>query len=100
MPWRDGLLLCTIDGRWPHANFFGSHFLMIQSTLRIVLDWVPILIFFGFLIFFMRRMAPRQKNYMQASQEYMSEHLAEVRKTNELLARIATALEKHSSGDR
>jgi len=70
---------------------------MSENTLRIVLDWVPILIFFGFLIFFMRRMGSgSQKNYLQTSQQYMSDHLAEVKRTNDLLARIATALEARS----
>ena len=70
---------------------------MSENTLRIVLDWVPILIFFGLLLFFMRRMGSgSQKNYLQTSQQYMSDHLAEAKRTNDLLARIATALEARS----
>jgi ABC-type dipeptide/oligopeptide/nickel transport system permease component len=73
---------------------------MNQSMLRIALDWFPILFFIGVLIFFMRKLVPRQRTYMQSSQQYMSEHLAEVKRMNETLARIAKALESRTSNDR
>jgi len=63
--------------------------------LRVVLDWLPYLIFIALLIYFMKRgVGGRQAQYMDASRQYQIEHLAETRKMQESLARIATALEK------
>ena len=100
MRFADGLLRCTVDWRTPPAHFPGSHFLMNQGLLKLILDWLPFLFFVAVLIFFMRKTVPRQRNYMQSSQQYMSDHLAEVRRMNETLARIADALESRSSKDR
>ena len=72
---------------------------MNKSFWLIALDWVPILIFLGLLIYFMRKSAAlNQKGHLEATRAYMTEHLAELKRTNEMLARIATALERKSAG--
>ena len=72
---------------------------MNKSFLAIALDWVPILIFLGVLIYFLRKAGSlNQKAHLEAVKTYMTEHVAEQKRTNEMLARIATALERRSEG--
>jgi hypothetical protein len=67
--------------------------------VRQLLDWVPMLIFIGLLLYFLRKMGKggsfgaRQIEYMTFMREYCASHLEETRKTNAALQRIAAALE-------
>jgi N-glycosylase/DNA lyase len=57
----------------------------------------PILILLGFWWYFMRRYRgtqAKQTDYMAEVKVYLTEHLAETRRLNENLERIAKALEK------
>ena len=63
---------------------------MPDAILRYVFDWVPFLIFVGLLIFFLRRMQPQANE----ARQYRVEHMTEMRRQNELLERIARALEQ------
>ena len=68
-----------------------------EQWVRLALDWLPFLIFLSLLVYFFRQMrGPKgQIPYQQAHRQYMQDHLAEVRRTNENLERIAKALEQH-----
>ena len=61
------------------------------SYWRYVLDWLPILIFIGLLVYFMRRLVKPQHAEIK---QYRIEHIGELRRQNELLERIARALEQ------
>jgi hypothetical protein len=73
---------------------------MSGGTLRVVLDWVPFLIFLGLLFYFLYAMrksggfGTRQAEYISFMKGYCSDHLEETRKINAALQRIADALEK------
>jgi len=57
----------------------------------------PIIILAGFWWYFMRRFRgtqAKQLDYMAQVKTYLTEHLAETRRLNDSLERIATALEK------
>lgn len=96
-----GLLHCVVDGHLMHVDFFGKSALMNQATfIRLLLDWLPFMFFIGMMLYFLRKTMPRQKNHMDANQKYMNEHLAEIRRMNETLERVATALEKKSPAER
>jgi Na+-transporting methylmalonyl-CoA/oxaloacetate decarboxylase gamma subunit len=93
--------LASVDVTAPPVHFRlpGGFDIMGRSIWLILLDWVPILIFLGLLIYFMRKTAAlNQKGHLEATRKYMEEHLAEVRRTNDALARIAAALERKSGG--
>ncbi len=61
----------------------------MQPWKDLLVSWAPMLLFVGVWFYFMRRSrwGSAQEEYNQRSQEHM-------RKVEELLARIATALEK------
>jgi len=65
----------------------------VQQTTPLwqyLFDWMPLLIFIGLLLFFMRRLKPQQSE----AKQYRVEHMTELRRQNELLDRIARALEQ------
>jgi hypothetical protein len=71
----------------------GSAFSTGQShmpTYKFMLDWVPILIFLGLLIFFMTRLMKPQYRTLD---QYRIEHIAELRRLNASLERIADVLQ-------
>lgn len=67
--------------------------------LRIALDWVPFLIFIALLFYFVRQVrGPKgQIPYQEAQRNYIRDHLAETRRMNDNLERIAKALEQRQS---
>ena len=69
-----------------------------NALWRYVFDWVPFLIFIGLLIYFMKKgIGGRQSQYMDASLKYQTEHVAETRKIQASLEKIAAALEQRRS---
>jgi len=61
---------------------------------------VPIIILLGFWWFFMSRMRGtqnKQGDYIAQVKVYLSEHLAETRRMNDSLERIANTLDKKNS---
>jgi len=66
-----------------------------MPTYKFVLDWVPFLIFVGMLIFVMTKVKPQQRTL----DLYRIEHIAELRRLNGSLERIADALQTRG-GDR
>ena len=60
-----------------------------QSLLRLLLSWFPMLLLIAVWIYFMSR-----GSYCKKQQKVMLEYLEEMRRTNQNLDRIATALEK------
>ncbi len=65
--------------------------------VRLVLDWVPFIVFVGLLIYFAKKgIGGKQAQYMESSRQYQVEHLAETRKIAASLERIAARLEQRS----
>ena len=67
------------------------------NWLRLATDWIPFLVFVGLLIYFGRKLTKgpySQKSQNQFMREYCQEHLAETKRLNEILERIALVLEK------
>ncbi len=69
------------------------------QLFRIILDWVPFLVFVALMFYFVRQMrGPKgQIPYQEAQRNYIRDHLAETRRMNENLERIAKALEQRQS---
>ena len=68
---------------------------MNSYYVRVLVDWIPFLVFLGVLIYFMRKgVGGKQAAYMDFMKDYYSNHLEETRKINNNLARIADALER------
>ena len=67
-----------------------------HGLYRLLIDWVPFLIFLGLLIFFMARngFGRKQSDYLAYMQKYCADHLEETRKISDSLQRIASALER------
>ena len=61
-----------------------------MPTYKFVLDCVPFLIFVGMLVFFMTKMMKPQQRTLD---QYRIEHIAELRRLNGSLERIADALQ-------
>ena len=71
---------------------------MSQYYVRLILDWIPFIIFIGVLIYFMKKgIGGRQAKCMDSMMEYYANHLEETRKINANLDRIASVLEKRES---
>jgi ATP-dependent Zn protease len=66
------------------------------SLISILAGWFPMLLLIAVWIYFMRRMGGGG-NYMNAVRDYMNEHIAETKRINANLERIAAALEKGQS---
>jgi ATP-dependent Zn protease len=67
----------------------------MEGVLRMLVDWIPFLVFVGVLIYFMRKgVGGKQAEYMQLVKQYHDEHLEETRKIQASLERIAVALER------
>lgn len=61
------------------------------------LSWGPMLLLIGVWAFFMRRWRvtqQRQSDYMDEVRSYLTEHIAETKRLNQNLERIASALEE------
>jgi len=67
-----------------------------MPTYKVLIEWVPFLIFIGMLLFFMRKMMKPQQRTLD---QYRIEHIAELRRLNGSLERIADALQTRG-GDR
>ncbi|MES2318052.1 MAG: hypothetical protein V4631_11225 [Pseudomonadota bacterium] len=66
---------------------------------ELFISWAPMILLIGVWIYFMRRSgAMKQGNYLDNVKEYMSEHLAETRRLNANLERIAGILESQNTG--
>jgi hypothetical protein len=67
--------------------------------VRLLVDWVPFVVFVGLMIYFMRKgIGGKQAQYMESMERYYADHLEETRQIRADLARIAAALEKRNSG--
>lgn len=72
-------------------------FTMEKLFIELLVSWGPMLLLIGVWLFFMRRMRgtqQKQQDYMAAVNGYVTEHLAETRRLNQNLERIANALER------
>lgn len=73
---------------------------MEEAVLRdILLSWGPMLLLIGVWIFFMSRSRgslQKQSDYMDQVRTYVTEHIAETKRMNQTLERIAIALERKS----
>ena len=67
---------------------------MSISYARILLDWVPFLIFVGLLLYFVRKMGTSAGDMKR----YREDCLAEQRKLTAATERIAAVLEQRQSG--
>ena len=65
---------------------------MNQQTIRLILDWLPFVIFIGLFVFFVLRLRPQRQEFVDIQRA----QLAEIQKANQVLERIAVALEKRS----
>lgn len=71
-------------------------FLTCQA-MKWVTDWLPFLIFIGLMIYFIRKAKVAQVDTQRLLSEYRESHIAEMRKANAILERIAAALEQPRS---
>jgi hypothetical protein len=76
---------------------------MTSNGWRIVLDWVPFIVFLALMLYFLSKMGfgkrqadymTRQTEYIASMQRYCDAHLDETRKISDSLRRIAQALEE------
>ena len=66
----------------------------MQTFMQLVISWGPMLLLIGVWIYFMRRSGSmKQGQYLEAVRGYMSEHIAETKRLNANLERIASVLE-------
>jgi hypothetical protein len=66
--------------------------------IRIVLDWVPFIVFVGIFVFFMRKgVGGKQAQFMETTLKNQGEQLEETRKMRAALERIAAALERRNN---
>lgn len=74
----------------------------MAELLSILASWAPMLLLIGVWIYFMRRMGPMQRNrdqWMEVMKTYAVEHIAEIRRQNAALERIAIAMENKGAPD-
>ena len=64
----------------------------MELLFNIFISWAPMAILIGVWVYFMRRKS-RQGQYLDLSREYMTEHIAETKRLNANLERIASSLE-------
>ena len=70
----------------------------MKTLIEIAISWGPMLLLIGVWLFFMRRYRGTQQGqleYMAEVKVYVTEHLAETRRLNQNLERIANALERN-----
>ncbi|MGJ7605653.1 hypothetical protein ACSFA7_15040 [Variovorax sp. LT1R20] len=66
----------------------------MRTFVELVISWAPMLLLIGVWIFFMRRSGGlKQGQYFEEVRNYLSDHIAETRRMNANLERIAAALE-------
>lgn len=68
----------------------------LDMFTKLLVDWIPILIFLGLLIYFYKKLKPQQ----QTLDQYRIEHITELRRLNTSLERIADALQNRSDDRR
>lgn len=68
---------------------------------QLLINWGPVLLVVGSFLFFMRR-GPfmQQRQHFERSRQYMSDHIAEIKRLNASLERIANALDTRNSDPR
>ena len=64
-----------------------------MSYLKIFLEWLPLLLFGGVMVYFLRK-GGSQSQYIEHAKAYMTEHLAETKRLNANLERIAGLMER------
>ena len=70
----------------------------MRTLIDILISWGPMLLLIGVWIYFIRRSGGmKQGQYFDEVRGYMSEHIAETKRLNSNLERIALTLEKHKS---
>lgn len=68
---------------------------------KLLINFGPILLLIGVWIYVMRRgIGKKQNQYFEHVKDYMSEHIAEVKRLNANLERIVSALETQKDGPR
>jgi ATP-dependent Zn protease len=66
----------------------------MQTFLGIVISWGPMLLLIAVWIFFMRRSGSlKQGQYLEEVRNYLTDHIAETRRMNANLERIAAVLD-------
>jgi len=68
----------------------------LQTLIKIIISWGPMLLLIGVWLFYMgryRRTQQGQLEYMEQVKVYVTDHLEETRRINQNLERIAKALE-------
>lgn len=68
----------------------------MQTLIKIIISWGPMLLLIGVWLFYMgryRRTQQGQLEYMEQVKVYVTDHLEETRRINQNLERIAKALE-------
>jgi ATP-dependent Zn protease len=66
----------------------------MRTFVELVISWAPMLLLIGVWIYFMRRSGGlKQGQYFEEVRNYLSDHIAETRRMNANLERIAAVLE-------
>ncbi|RQO60672.1 hypothetical protein DBV14_06190 [Variovorax sp. KBW07] len=66
----------------------------MRTFVELVISWAPMLLLIGVWIFFMRRSGGlKQGQYFEEVRNYLTDHIAETRRMNANLERIAAVLE-------
>jgi len=73
----------------------------MQTFVGLVISWAPMLLLIGVWIYFMRRSGGlKQGQYFEEVRNYLSDHIAETRRMNANLERIAAVLEARDAPNR
>jgi hypothetical protein len=71
----------------------------MHSLADLVITWAPVLLLIGVWVYFMRRSGGmKQGQHLEQVRTYMSEYLAETKRINANLERIAAALDARGKG--
>jgi len=74
---------------------------MSSNWAHLLMDFAPILVFLGLLLYFvfaMRKPRGWQRQHLDATEKHQAEHLAELRRLNASLERIADTLQPRRDG--
>jgi ATP-dependent Zn protease len=69
----------------------------MRTFIELLVSWAPMLLLIGVWVYFMRR-SGSQGQYFEHVRIYMVEHVAETKRLNANLERIAAILEAKTSG--
>jgi ATP-dependent Zn protease len=70
----------------------------MRTFVELVISWAPMLLLIGVWIYFMRRSGGlKQGQYFEEVRNYLSDHIAETRRMNANLERIAAVLEARNT---